>query len=299
MSQHLPYEGFKLESGGRTIILGPTALLRPGHAMSDLQLFRYAQRIAEYVNATGSTDKRGWKIRKPISFSTLTLPNNFKSKSSESFRKFVSAHTWDTYLSKGKFQIATSEYYRSTENTLIADENEGLYSLMLETPERDGLIFGRTGDNCLLFCGTGVDLANMTDEHVERFGNRMIEIRDVQGFSDRMSALVGARRVKIFDVNYSDTKMFRYATASPILNDLLSTTDENGSLTHTSLEVLENNFELLYEATLLPSLFMKPKTRYEIEAERRIAFELDSDPINPVRTFEAPELLDFISVTSL
>lgn len=296
MVKFVPNRGFELSSGGRTITTTSMSVSKLGAKLTEWQLYRYAKLLAKFHNSMAEIDG-GWKFREPQEFSPAISSNNFADQRRQPFRKIVSLETWERFLSQGQFQLGTAEYYRSTENLLIADQNEGLHFVNLETPDREATFYGRTGDNCALFCGTRIARELISEAQKSRFGEVLLEVQDTEGFASQISQLVGARVFRVFDVHYSDAKTFRYFDTSTFLDEFMSRTNERGDLTDDSLGFLEQNFELIYEATFLPSLFMKPAEYYVAEQERRIAFEFSADLSSPVLRFHAPELLSYISVS--
>jgi hypothetical protein len=299
MGSFVPYNGYRLEKEGRSLLVWPLSITKIGALLTDQQLFAYARRIARFVDAMGKLADPPFAIRTPTAFAPPADHSNFTDKRSTPFRKLVSRVTWDRYLSKGGFQLGSAEFYRATEDNLIADKNEGLHCVCVNSADRQAILFGRSGDNCALFCGTQLDASEISPEHRKRFGDVLVEIHNVEAFATGVCEAIGARKFRIHDVIYSDAKTFRVAAHDVDLVVRLLRTREEGRLTESVLESLEEDFESLYEATILPSLFMKPAEYYSLEMERRIAFEFDADLMPPFVRFTAPELLNFCSITEL
>jgi hypothetical protein len=146
---------------------------------------------------------------------------------------------------------------------------EGLSNIAISTRKH---LFGvslASGYNFGIFCGTFS--LNRRSEMSRRFGPRIIKIANLKGFAEEAQSLLGARRYYFNRVVYNDLKMFRIRTLKLIR---LSRTEPTGNFDPHLIDGAI--FDLLYESSFLPSLFMKP-TRFSVEEELRLVFEMPKD----------------------
>ena len=101
-------------------------------------------------------------------------------------------------------------------------------------------------------------------------------------------------------VFYSDAKTFVADVHFPELEQRLRAGVLQGD---TAVELVQLMRVLLFEERsingLYPSVLAKPSTRYSVESERRIAFEMPCDLTEPVVQIEDRRLLDLVQAHSL
>jgi hypothetical protein len=156
---------------------------------------------------------------------------------------------------------------------------EGLCNIAVKTPNH---LFGMSlasGYNFGIFCGTST--LNRRDEMTKTFGPRIIKIVHLREFAEEAKQLLNAQRFYFNLVVYNDLKMFRTNTLKSIR---LSRDELPGNFDPNLID--DRVFDLLYDKSFLPSLFMKP-TRFSMEEELRLVFEMPQDVPDVLRITDA------------
>ena len=152
---------------------------------------------------------------------------------------------------------------------------EGLANLAIKTPRH---LFGLSlaaGYNFGILCGTA-DLRRQ-NEMLAKFGPRIVKIANLRAFAEEARSLLGATRFYFNRVVYDDLKLLRVKT----LKSITLSQDDRPGIFDPQL-VNEAMFDLLYESSFLPSLFMKP-SRFAMEEELRLVFEMPDDVPNVLK----------------
>lgn len=287
--EFLALNGYKHYKDDVSILVSALSLSKA--ELTDHQLYELAKAVTTYLTAASedaATPIKQFAI--PRIFSRPTTRKDFVDRSDEKILKFVSCADWENYYSKGSFRLGTIDFYRGSDNTKIQDGNEGLSFVSIGKRERLLTACIEVGANIGIFCGThdgNISVSTMKD----RFGSVLLEI-EARPFAARIADALGAAAFHVFDVVYSDAKIF-YADVdiSRIIEVLMKTPNQLDPHAFN-----EASFDLLTSIGLLPSVFCKPAANYAIEMERRIAFVFSSDLKNTYIDLKDPTLLKFVKV---
>jgi len=126
-----------------------------------------------------------------------------------------------------------------------------------------------------------------------RFGTKLIKIEPADEFIARVCKLARAYRARAYNVVYTDLKNF--AAELEGIQESIGITGK-GDLTKEALHKINTtSFQTFYDFGFLPSLLAKP-TKYSMERERRIIFEIRDDLKAPTVTVKDASLLKFITL---
>ncbi len=129
---------------------------------------------------------------------------------------------------------------------------------------------------------------------MKNFGGKLLKI-DLPPFIEAIANHVGAAKVRVHDVIYSDSK--NYIVHSKRIHAFRTITN-NGNLTKMMLRRINKTFfDDFYKAALIPSLFAKPYS-YRAERERRIVLELRENLRQPTIIIEDPALLQHVEIVT-
>lgn len=192
--------------------------------------------------------------------------------------KYISKTIYDKYISKGQFQLGSSQYYREIEKNESRDNFEGFSITFLNINDLQIPISLFRCSNYLIFCGS----AKKSSEYLkEKFGNVEMKICDSLSFGNKIAKLIGAKSFIIGKVEYSNSKICKS-------NNFLTNSFINPQDFINQSDVIE----FLLSESLYPSMFVKPKM-FEDEDEIRIIFEMQDDFTLP-HNFTDLKLLDEI-----
>jgi len=199
------------------------------------------------------------------------------------FYKYVNKDIVEKYLVKGKFQLGSIKYYREIENKESRDEREGYCNLNFENHNQSLFTSVISGFDYFIFCGTHhVDPSKYMHN---RFGDYLIEIKDIKSFANAMKIAIGAEDWSIHKVQYSDYKSKKVQI---------------------EFENFENNFPNLSEKLFdiikfhskFPSLFVKP-VAFIPEKELRLVFKMKSNIKSKKLNVDNKGLLRYIEIKKL
>lgn len=197
--------------------------------------------------------------------------------------KFISSETYKKYISKGKFQLGSLQYYREIENLKIKDRKEGLSHVILENKGHILNASVISGFDKYLFCAsTGLDDMSFKKGN---FGDYVMEIANVRSFSEAVSKSIGAKKWTVKKVFYSDYKAYKMIFQEDIGLDL-------------NILFKPELVEKLITVSEMPSVFGKPYS-FKPEEEIRIAFDLGKDVKKKCLQFHNPGLLDYIDIRKI
>ena len=262
-----PDAGYRFFKDEVSLLLHSAARFRQTAVATNNDLFNLFKETNKFLERVGAyeAERQG--------ASDLMTADHFPDRNKEvEFYKFLPEKSLEYYL-EGAFQFGSIEYYRSIEQQSSKDSMEGLANVAIRTPKH---LFGMSlasGYNFGIFCGTAA--LNKRDEMSKKFGPRIIKISNLKGFAEEAQTLLGSKRVYFNHVVYNDLKMFRTKTLKSIR---LSRTEPPGNFDPQLID--DAIFDLLYDDSFLPSLFMKP-TRFSIEEELRLVFEMPKDIAPP------------------
>jgi hypothetical protein len=245
-----------------SLLLHASARFRQDAIVTNSHLFNFFKQINKYLQNVGAYEAEREGI------SDLLTAEHFPAPKEVEFYKFLPERLLKYYLD-GSFQFGSIRYYRDIEQQNSKDSMEGLSNIAIKTRKH---LFGMSlasGYNFGIFCGTS-NLSKRS-EMSERFGPRIIKIANLTNFAKEVRSLLGAKRYYFNNVIYNDLKMFRIKTMNSIS---LSRTEPPGNFDPDLVDDVV--FDLLYDNSFLPSLFMKP-TRFSIEDELRLVFEMPKD----------------------
>ena len=287
--EFIPDAGFKLRRDQVSILL---QMHTTGKKLSEVQRYRFASALLRFLAGLG------YAVAVPTRFRRAMRMQEFPDRASEPMIKLVSKDTWDRYMSQGRFQLGSIGYYRRSQNDQIRDGHEGLSLSSYRWQDREMHILLEVGANFSIFCGTHDP--SPSAEVMSRFGNVAVVIPDVRTFADRIAERIGAISYRVHDVVYSDAKTF---VADVNFSEFEQRVRAAGLQGDMSVELIHLMNVLLFEEMsingLYPSVFAKPSTRYSVESERRIAFEMPCDLTEPVVQIEDRRLLDLVQAHSL
>ena len=254
--------GYRFFKNEVSLLLHASARFRQDAIVTNSDLFNFFKQINKYLQNVGAYDDDRQGV------SDLLTAEHFAVPRAAEFYKFLPERSLE-YYREGSFQFGSIRYYRDIEQQNSKDSMEGLSNIAIKTRKH---LFGMSlasGYNFGIFCGT----SNLTrrSEMSERFGPRIIKIANLRNFAEEVQSLLRAKRYYFNHVIYNDLKMFRIRTVKSII---LSRTDPPGDFDPDLIG--DAIFDLLYDNSFLPSLFMKP-TRFSIEEELRLVFEMPKD----------------------
>ena len=180
---------------------------------------------------------------------------------SRPFYKFIHKETYDNFVSKGKFQLGTLQYYRDIERQESRDEKEGFANLIINSGNRQILTSVISGFDKYILCGT-YDIDNV-DYMSTKYGGYIMKINNIHSFAEKVKTAIGAQSWYVNEITYSDYKAYSVDT---IISDL------NG----VSPDLSDEFFDILFEISEKPSVYAKP-TRFMDEKELRLSFTMSRD----------------------
>jgi hypothetical protein len=273
-----PDAGYRFFKDEVSILLHSAARFRQGAIVTNVDLFNFFRHLNRFLQRVGAYEVERQGV------SDLMRADDFQSFKEIAFYKFMPEKTLEYYL-RGSFQFGSVQYYRTIEQQNSKDAMEGLSNIAIKTPQHLFAMSLASGHNFGIFCGTSS--LGRQDEMSKRFGPRIIKITNLKNFAEDMQRLLGAKRFYFNHVIYNDLKLFRTETPKPI---------HLPSDKFDPRVVDDAIFDLLYEASFLSSLFMKP-TRFSIEEELRLVFEMPKDVPPPhVLRLTDTDLLNHIEV---
>jgi hypothetical protein len=246
-------KGYRICKDGVSILQQALAGLKKDAVLTSEDWYNYFRRIKQYLESIGANPVVERNVRRILTiddFPDKTIP----------FYKFGA-----DYILKDSFRFGTIADYRTIEKEAIRDEREGWCSLIIAAKKRS---FGATlisGYNYYIFSGSW-SLENR-DEKAHRFGSKVVEIANVKEFAQDVKSILGAKRFVLKKVIYDDLNIFKTST-------LRSFDDVN--VFHPQ-NIDDASFEFLQKRGVVPSLYVKPTTRFPIEQEFRLVFEMRND----------------------
>lgn len=264
-----PNAGYRFFKNDVSLLLHASASFRQDAIVTNKDLFNVFKRINKYLQDIGAYEAERQGV------SDILTAEHFPASERVEFYKYLPERSLKYYL-EGSFQFGSIRYYRDIEQQNSKDSMEGLSNIAIKTPKHSFGMSLASGYNFGIFCGTS-DLSRRS-EMSERFGPRIIKIANLKNLAEEIQAILGAKRYYFNHVMYNDLKIFRIKTLKSIL---LSRADPPGDFDPDLIG--DATFDLLYDNSFLPSLFMKP-TRFSIEEELRLVFEMPKDVPDVLRT---------------
>jgi hypothetical protein len=275
-----PDRGYRFTKGQVSLLLHAAARFRQTAAVTDVDLFNSFKCINKFLINVGAYEDERLVTSAPMS------ADHFSDLNNAVFYKFLPERSLQYYVD-GSFQFGSIQDHRTIEQQNSKDSMEGLCNIAVKTPKH---LFGMSlasGYNFGIFCGTST--LNRRDEMTKRFGPRIIKIVHLKEFAEEAKQLLTPQRFYFNLVVYNDLKMFRTNTLKSIR---LSRDEPPGNFDPNLID--DRVFDLLYDKSFLPSLFMKP-TRFSMEEELRLVFEMPQDVPDVLRITDA-SLLKHIEI---
>ena len=267
------YKGFEYILNNRSLILQNIFMTKENIFYSNDEIEDILKIFSNYLK-NYSKNPNAYDL-----FGELDFIENKDNSYSGPLYKFIHKDTYNSFISKGKFQLGSLQYYREIERDESRDEKEGYSNIILHTNNRQILTSVISGFNNYIFCGT-YDLTQI-DVMAKNFGGYIIKIKNVKSFADKIKSAIGAASWQIEKVTYTDFKAFKSSLNAINLNGV-------------GPDLSDELFDILYKLSELPSLFSKP-TRFISEQEIRLAFTMNQKVKNRLN-FDNLGLLDQIEI---
>jgi hypothetical protein len=267
------YKGFEYILNNRSLILQNIFMTKENIFFSNDELENILKIFSDYLK-NYSKNPNAYDL-----FGEIHYIDNKHNSYSGPLYKFIHKDTYNNFISKGKFQLGSLQYYREIERDESRDEKEGYSNIILNTNNRQILTSVISGFNNYIFCGTSN--LNQINVMTKNFGGYIIKIKNVKSFADKIKSAIGAVSWQIEKVNYTDFKAFKSS---------LNTIDLKG----VSPDLSDELFDILYKLSERPSLFSKP-TRFKTEQEIRLAFTMNQR-VKQRLNFDNLGLLDHIEI---
>jgi hypothetical protein len=250
--------GYRFFKDRVSILLHALAIAKEGAVFTNTDCYNFFRHMNKYLQSVGAYSPE------KLDFGKILTIEHFVDLEDVAFYKFGSEQSLD-YILKDSFQFGSIEYYRNIEEQNSKDTMEGLSNLVISTPKRIICTSLVSGYNYCIFCGTS--RLDNRDQMSNRFGPKIVKIADLRKFAEEVKAILGARRFFLHQVIYDDLKIFRVKTLKSF----------NGRTRNFDPQVISDSiFDLLYDSSFLPSLYIKP-TRFSVEQELRLVFEMPHD----------------------
>ena len=282
--------GVKLTYDDKSITLRSSFLGKPGVVLQDKQIIALARRLANFDSSLASiegshlpTDLLPFKRAKLTNVEAPRLPD-------ETAYKFTDDRGLDFWL-HGSIRLNPPATYLTIENPNARDLREGLGLLYLQGQKCFSALTSMSGFNSLVICTSADARKSQRRRRMEKFGERIVKIRNVPEFARRVAKLCDATSFVIRDVTYSDAKAVR---AFSEFSDHFSRF--SGELNEASLEYIAINWlDDLIQKTAAASIFTKPLS-FAIERERRFQFTFPANVTEPIVVEDASlcELIELV-----
>jgi hypothetical protein len=175
--------------------------------------------------------------------------------------------------------LGSLKLYSEIENKKIRDVKEGFSNIIIDSGTRQIVVSVISGFNFYIQCGTyNLDASDFMSKN---FGSYVIKIKNIKSYANKVQKTIGAKNWHIKKVLYSDYKAFRI--------------ERNIShLSGVSPDLSNEMFNILYDASFIPSIFCKP-TFFNKEQELRLVFEMEKN-VKKELNFDQLGLLDEIEI---
>lgn len=265
------YHGLHIPFNGKYVTIMSAAMFKC--RLTDKEIVQVAHGLIRYNQSLGRLSRREMKPR-DFKIGPALTTNSLKSE--RIFTKYITRTDYESYYSKGIFQLGNSKYYRNIENQKSRDGFEGFNCTFLDVNAKHLPIIFFQCNNYLLLCGSYDD---NSDYLTGQFGAVKMIIKDIDGFCNKLKTTLQATSFIHGSVIYSNARIYKSKPVAVIepIDDLL------------------RNYQLIRFAidnAVLPSLFVKPEM-FSNENEFRLAFEMPKDHDLPYR-IENTDLLQYI-----
>ncbi len=276
--EFLKHKGFLYTKENISILTQFLTVTKENIKLTDEQKASVSNIVIDYLIKVGNLKQYSQTDKK------ILIKDYFNRSTNQPFYKYISKQIYDDYISRGCFRFGSIKYYQEVENNKIKDEYEGFTNLFIDYKNRQLMVTLFSGYNFAIFCGTSNfnSSTNKSDTMNNKFGNVILKIKDIESFANSVKEIIGAKTYYCYEVKYSTRKVFSIDNSTTFFNPMMKDKFEN---TH-------NLFDLFYNNSFFPSLFIKPEF-FTNEKEIRIAFEMPRD-VNGTIDIENKELLKYI-----
>lgn len=277
-TEFLKYKGLLHTKENISILTQVLMVTKENVKITDEQKARMSNIVVDYLLKIGNLKHYSQTDEK------ILVRNYFNSSANQPFYKYVSRQIYDDYLSRGSFRLGSIKYYQSVENDKIKDEYEGFTNLFIDYKNRQIMVSLFSGYNFAIFCGTSNfdSISNKFKTMNNKFGDVILKINNIESFANLIKEIIGAKSYYCYEVKYSTKKVFSIDYNDTYFNPAMKD----------KFEITPNLFDLFYNNSFFPSLFIKPEF-FNDEKEIRIAFEMPKD-VNGTIDIESKELLKYI-----
>lgn len=285
-TEFLKYKGFLYTKENISILTQFLTVTKENVKLTDEQKASVSNIVVDYLVKVGNLKHY------PLTDKKILIRNYFNSSTNQPFYKYISKQIYNDYASKGCFRLGSIKYYQAVENNKIKDEYEGFTNLFIDYKNRQLMVTLFSGYNFAIFCGTSNFnlISNKFETMNNKFGEVIMKINDIDSFANSIKEIIGAKSYYCYEVKYSTKKVFSIDQSDIYFNPTMKD----------KFEITPNLFDLFYNNSFFPSLFIKPEF-FGDGNEIRIAFEMQSD-VNGTIDIENKELLkhiEFINVNAL
>lgn len=253
--QFMKNVGFKYVLNNRSLIIQIITMTKKNIKLTNTQIEVFIKATSKYLDAIQNVDNL------IELFGSMDFVYPEQTNYSKPFYKFIHKETYDNFISKGKFQLGTLQYYREIERQESRDYKEGFSNLIINSGDRQILTSVISGFDKYILCGTH------DSENVEymsaKYGGYIMVIKNIKSFAEKVKTAIGAESWYVNEINYTDYKAYSVNA---------SISDING----VSPDLSDELFNILYEISGKPSVYAKP-TRFKDEKELRLSFTMPRD----------------------
>ena len=125
--QFMKNVGFKYVLNNRSLIIQMITMTKKNIKLTNAQIEVFIKATSKYLDAIQNTDNL------IELFGSMDFVNPDQSIYPKSFYKFIHKETYDNFISKGKFQLGTLQYYREIERQESRDYKEGFSNLIINS----------------------------------------------------------------------------------------------------------------------------------------------------------------------
>jgi hypothetical protein len=269
----IKYVGFEYELKNRSLIVRQINMTKENLKFTEVELRGFIKATYNYYDSLIKN--------KNLSdlFGELFLQDVKNDVEALTFYKYISKDTYNNFISKGKFRLGSLKLYSEIENKKIRDVKEGFSNIIIDSGTRQIVVSVISGFNFYIQCGTyNLDASDFMSKN---FGSYVIKIKNIKSYANKVQKAIGAKNWYIKKVLYSDYKAYRI--------------ERNiSNLSGVGPDLSNEMFDILYDASFIPSIFCKP-TFFNKEQELRLVFEMEKN-VKKELNFNQLGLLDEIEI---
>jgi hypothetical protein len=283
------FKGVRLTYEGKSIFLRGIEVGKPGAILSDKQIIGLAKSHSHLDSALDAF-RADLEAKDLLPFRRVKLTDAEAPRLSDNSAFKFTDDEGLAYWLRGSIRLTPPATYLSIENPHARDIREGRGLVYLQGKTCFATTTLMSGFNSLLICTSSDARRSERRKRMVKFGRRIIKIRDVDEFSQRIANLAGATSFLVRDVTYSDAKAVKGFSDFPD-----HATQFIGELNESKLEYIAINWmDELIRLTNAASIFTKPSSYYN-ERERRFQFSFPTNVTEP-RVVEDSSLSELIEL---